>query len=256
MATIGTTTFVEDGNQNYLLLNSGEQYLRKLNFNMNQCTEVIIGVLYTAESDGSYTGSIWVGMIPSSQGNVGIKDGMTNASMKRSVACYTGDLAGTINLVPSKYQYSNDSSTSGSIVSGGTFYNIAISGSARQLADGVTTDRPQPTTEAPNRKGILIFGVSKASATTYAIRYGSTTTTTYTGSTNHNFTNNTLFSAMEWPSSATTLWVDNAIVTRLNSSIETHTAADEIDYPFDTVNVYWTGSVPVRIYQIAVSVIR
>ena len=32
-------------------------------------------------------------------------------------------------------------------------------------------------------------------------------------------------------------------------------STDDTNYPLDTINLYWQGSVPCRIYQIAVSIV-
>ena len=63
MATIGTTTFIEDGDMNYMLLNNNDQYLRKLDFTMNDVTEIQVGVLYTVDSAVSCSGSLWLGIV-------------------------------------------------------------------------------------------------------------------------------------------------------------------------------------------------
>jgi len=256
MSTIGTTTFIEDGNMNYMLLNSNDQYLRKLDFTMNDVTEIQIGVLYTVDSAIGYTGSLWVGIVPSAGGNLGLKDGVLN--LKRMIGCHAGGAfggAGTRFLIPGKHTYVADA-PSGSYFTIGANGTYIVSGSARQAGGSLVTVRPIPTNEAPNRKGLFLFSLNRASATTYAARFGLVTNYTSSVGSNHNFTNNTLFSALEYPGSTTTVVIDSFQGTRDSSILETHTAADETNFPLDMVNVYWTGSVPVRIYQIAVTVIR
>jgi len=67
---------------------------------------------------------------------------------------------------------------------------------------------------------------------------------------NHNFTDNTLISSCQF----ITANVDG--VAMVASSTGTMTTVDETNYPMDTINVAWSGSVPARIYQIAMRMER
>ena len=269
MATVGTTTFLEDGDRNYILLNNNEQYLRQFNtplgmFWSGQGTN--IGVLYAIDTTAAttqITGGMWLGLTTSATPGVGIKQGF--AANRRAIGAgyglaaakagalggtggwtyrpITGDISGSTLIVPSGFQRSISASVStggGSAVAGGYL----------------------PTTEAPMRKQIFYVGLyqfNSATLTYYTcLVYGvSGGGINYSGSQNHNHTNNTFFSTLTAALAENADYaVDGANQYSTLTTSQLWQATDDINYPLDTVNVFWTGSCPIRIYNIAVGIVR
>ena len=244
MSTVGTTTFTEEGDLNYFTL-FNEEYNRQLSIGSNW-TQLLIGVSMAIEATSSskISGSLWIGLGPSANGvGVGKKEGF--ASIKRMGGVILGNTLGrTLGYSYISASYRTD--TSGSYVDLGNGYDASFSGSSatKQASNGVTILALLPTTESPPRKGM--FGMYVQRVTTASVQFTGLPMTKFTGSNNHNYTNNSLYSSMQ----ATTLVTDN--VSQGSISTVVLAGSDETACPLDTVNIYWTGSVPIRIYNIVV----
>ena len=254
MSTVGTTTFLEDGNRNYITLNPPcEQYIRQMIYRGTWVT-AYLGVLYSIQSTSTFNGGLWIGLGSSANGvGVGIKNGV--GAIKRMLGVGSSQW-GSIMGYGAGYNtmtYSNIDISGSSFINQGIFAG-AISASAFQSVTGVGPGNILvPTTESPNRKGIQIAKFTR-SGLTITIRPKCMTSNIYTGSngTNHNFTDNTLFTAM----GGNDPYVDGNLMYDGNHTDLVSSATDDASYPLDTINVCWTGSVPVRIYQIAMQIER
>lgn len=255
MATIGTATFVEDGTHNYMRMVSGEQYLRPMVMPVGWSV-INIGVMYSVEATAACNGGLWIGLCSSTQPTNGYKQ---FASCQRMVGGGNGwiGVGQGYSSTFGNWAYTPfTSDISGSTVNTNARFGYAFSGSSatKQSGGGNTGTHSSPTTENRVRKQALWFSFNKATG-----NYAMIVANDYTGSTgtNHNQTYNAFLSAINQngvAGNARTL--DN--VSYDASSIYTVTwgATDDANYPLDTVNVWWTGSVPIRIYAIAAAVVK
>lgn len=254
MSTVGTTNFLEDGVHKYFTMNPGDQYLRTFILPPSPATwlQMNVGVLYNVEATTNCTGGLWVSLTTSATPGVGIKQGV--GAVKRMVGAGNG-LAGSIfgyGAAFGNWAYSVDAS--GSLLSNGSMFMGTISASVTTQG-GTGGGFPVPNIEIPYRKQIMMLCINKSSNILYYVGYLSCNT--YAGNSNHNHTNNTLFSVMM-----------NSVAINNNREIDGVGQAspappsglnvgstDDTNYPLDTINLYWQGSVPCRIYQIAVSIV-
>ena len=253
MSTVGTTHFLEDGDRNYITLNPPcEQYIRRMVYRSTWKT-AYIGILCSIQSTSNINGGLWFGLGSSTYGNVGMKNGV--AAIPRMIGTGTGKWMTTMGYGAGweTMTYSNAD------ISGSSFTCLgnvcaAISGGSIQSTTGDGTVIITPTAEIPYRKGIsTILKLAKSGLTITAQRWA-LTSGIYTGSngTNHNFTDNTLFSAM----GGDIPFLDGNQMNFGSTCNLTSGATDDASYPLDTINVCWTGSAPLRIYQIAMQIVR
>jgi hypothetical protein len=253
MSTVGTTNFLEDGVHKYFTMNPGDQYLRTFILPPSPATwlQMNVGVLYNVEATTNCTGGLWVSLTTSATPGVGIKQGV--GAVKRMAAVGNG-LAGSIlgaSTVWGNWTYSAD--VSGSLL-GSRLAEVGTISASIITHQGDATGYPVPTIEAPYRKQIMMLGIYKSSTISYPTTY--LICSTYTGNSNHNHTNNTLFSVMM----NSVVVNGNREIDGVNQSTATPQSlavgsTDDTNYPLDTINLYWQGSVPCRIYQIAVSIV-
>ena len=248
MSTIGTTTFVEDGNRNYFTLQN-EQYLRK--FNPRTWTKMTIGVLFSIDATASFSGGLWVGILSSGNqagpGTVGIKNGTSAITMSVGNTSYMfGSLGYGVSY--NKLTY-NNTDISGSSFTAGAIFVSAMSKSAQIGSAGNAVPCYFATTESIARKSIMTCDFIKTTATNVNII--ATSIINYTGSsgTNVNHTDLTLCDSLL------------NIPFIINGTSQYHpgpgtnlTPLNDIDYPLNTVNICATGSAIFRIYQIAVRI--
>ena len=265
MPTVGTTTFVEDGTHNYFTMNNRDQYLRTMNITQNWTT-IKVGVMVMIEATGALPQGhgLWVGLTTSGQPGVGMKQASYNnfTAIKRMVGAGYGSGIGYLGTYgPSPWGYvSASADLSGSFVNGDAGYYMAMSGSNSTVAsaggNGIAIAIPtnQNYQFSTPRKIVMFFEVNKSSNVSYAANM--IWITNYTGSTgtNHNHTMDTLTSAVGQVAGGHIIdGINASSFGAANLSVQSF---DDTNFPLDTVNLYWTGSVPIRIYGLAVGVNR
>jgi hypothetical protein len=261
---VGTQTFVEDGTHNYIALSNRDQYLRTFYVPPTGWTDLNIGVLASIETTGTLPQGcgLWIGLATSAQPGVGMKQATFNnfSAIKRMLGLGLGGGIGYLGTYsPQVWLYTSSSADSAgaTINSQGGFVFAASGSNSGAASAGNVTACVFPTTQNAARKSTMIACFHKTNGTTYNVN--EIWTSTYTGSdgTNHNHQFETLMSAMlQAPSYNSAITIDNvsqASVTSTNLSVQ---ATDDANFPLDTVNLYWTGSVQCRIHALAVSIIR
>lgn len=265
MASIGTTIFNDEGARNFLVLNNRDQYSRQLYIPPTGWSTLNIGVLYSIDATGSLpqgTG-LWLGMTTSTQPGVGMKQASYSnfTAIQRMFGVGMGGGIGYLGTYsPTVWFYrSSSADISGSVVDGQVGYHYAISGSPgyQTNSGGNYTSVFVPTTQDTPRKVTLVCSLRKASGVSYVV--SPLWVSTYTGSdgTNHNHTMDTMLSIINSPvATNSTRTIDNVQQYIPGGSSLPVQATDDANYPLDTVNIYWTGSVPCRIYGIGVAIAR
>jgi hypothetical protein len=250
--TVGTETFVVDGQRNYLLMQGNDQYLRRFNFQPSWTT-MTLGILYAVPSNAAtFVGGILMGFTTSANGaGIGFKQGRGTGVVRGLYGThgiigvawgYSGGGYGT-------YTYANDPA-SGSYYTSQFLATGAYSGGILTGTAGSATPFYLPTTESFARKGLMAVQLTRLSAT--SINLSSYIMVNYTSSngTNYNYTDNTLISTCQ----LLTPKVDGV---GLNGNTANLSTNDDVNYPLDTVNIFWSGSaVPLRVYQVAVAINR
>lgn len=266
MATIGTQVFNDDGQKNYLALGNRDQYSRQITIPATGWQTMNIGVLFSIEATGTLpqgTG-LWVGLTTSTQPGVGFKQGGQYAFfMQRMMGVGLGGGIGYVGTyTPGVWTYKSSSlDSAGSSVDSGGGYYFAISGSPGYQSSSGGNGSPAlvPTAQVGDipRKELLVCNINKRTGVAYDA--GIVWIGTYTGSdgTNHNHTMETMLSFLCSPANAISYrTIDNVSQTYNGSATLPVQATDDTNYPLDTVNLYWTGSVQCRIYAVAVGIAR
>jgi hypothetical protein len=145
-----------------------------------------------------------------------------------------------------------NSDPSGSYFSNNIEVVAVVSGGLVQSSPGTGNPNYSVSTESFARKSLFLFTyqVSAGSiANTYALYHINNFSAS---NLNHNYTDHSLNSALQL--SATSVVFDGNASGNKNGSIVT--GWNSGSYPLNLVNIFWTGSSPVRIYDVAVSVIR
>lgn len=247
MSTIGTTTFIEDGERKYFTL-SNEQYLRKLK--SVSWRTMRIGILFSVEGTSDFSGGIGVGLVSSNNfpGNIGSKNRISQIS--RSIGIGTGmyghraGYGDTYNLLT----YRNTDISGSSFTAPGVF-SFAVSNGVRTDWGGDTGAYYHSSTIIPYRKSIIVAHIRRTSDTEMLITGRVINNYTSSNGTNVNHTDVTLSDAMSYEPTVTINGTNTYVIRGTDL-----TTVDETNYPMDTVNVYTTGSGTFRIYQIMVAV--
>ncbi len=261
MATVGTTIFLEDGPQNFIELNNREQYFRTFYVPPSGWRVLNIGILVSLHTNvAPNTGSgLWIGLTTSAQPGVGFKQATYNnfSAIRRMLGWGSGAIGymGTYSAVAWTHK-SSSADISGSFVGAGAGYGYALSGSNASAiaAGGNVTPIYIPTTQDVPRKMVMVGSFIKSGATYSVTRVWCTN---YTGSdgSNHNHTFETLVSTINQGMGFNGSYVlDGVGMYSPGSQGFTTQATDDANFPLDTVNIYWTGSCPLRIYGIAVAI--
>jgi len=256
--SVGSTIFLEDGSRNYFTLTNNQQYLRTFSYG-GGWNQINIGMLCSMESTVTTAAcGMFIGLVSSAQPGMGWKQ---QASLQR----LEGATLGNANLEGVNFGNWN----LGTDVSGSYFYTpgyflYAYSGSTRSHAGyygGPTYDSPVMNgLNAPNRKIVYTLGANKLSGQIYqwlvAVGNGNPPGV-YSGATgtNHNHTNYTLCSALQNRPGHNDREIDGVSQWgEYTPILMPYTTADDLQYPLDTVCIYWQGPVALRIYQVAVSI--
>lgn len=247
MSTTGTTYFPLEGNQNYFTLYN-EQYLRKLNIGGNW-KSLGVGITYSIEATSSIVGGLWLGM-GSSNANGGIKgfkDGF--ASIQRMFGAGFG-MTGASSYGTSYNSMSFGSNISGSYLSTPRVYVGVIFGGSFGIIDYATTaySMTAPSSSESPRKcvglslNIYKSGNNQVMQGTFLEKFLGTTDS-------HVHTNSTLYSKVLQGSLGEVGWVDG-----VTQNFRWNQFSNDASNPFDYINIFWTGSAPIRIYQVAAGI--
>lgn len=242
--TVGTETFVVDGQRNYLLMQGSDQYLRRFNFQPTW-TNATLGILYSIPSNvSSFKGGLAIGLTTSANGaGIGYKQGRGSNIVRGIYAAH-----GLIGVEwgyggVSDYIYTYGTDPSGSYYTSQLLVGGAFSNGSRVVGSGGDATFYIPTTESVARKGMMIltlFRNSPSSISSGTFCIGSLVW-------NYNYTDNTLLTVCGENSPT----IGGSFGTFVGPSGILFTNNDDVNYPLDTINLFWSGSVPMRIYQIA-----
>lgn len=249
MATIGTETFVEDGIKNYILLNGrngGEQYLRQLNLPNNWST-LTVGLLCAIQATGSISinSGLSLGIGCSTSGNFGAKNNLTASRTLLQAA-------NGITCTPyggSAWVYTT--TVTGSYLRTNIFMSSPIVSGLRQASSGNGGDSVITTSELPARKSLFMMTITRTTALTASTTVLINVLPSFAGSYNHNYTRSSLLSSLN--NFASTTYSDGQQLSSTSTVIGTGSLLTD---PLDTVNIYWTGSSPLRIYDVAVAILN
>lgn len=263
MAIIGTTTFLEDGDQNYLEMGNGDQYFRQFSLPANWSL-INIGALVAVDATGSLPKSngLWLGLTTSGQPGVGFKQVSYNnfTAIRRMVGWGAGSIgyAGTYTVSDWIYKSASADFSGSTITPYGGYYYACSGSAAPQSRGGNLGSCFFATTQDTPRKTIIAATFRKINATQYYFTPG--WLGIYTGSvsnSNHNHTIDTLVSVL-----STGLAYNNyRYVDGVESTMQYPATvilpvqpSDDANFPLDTINLYATGSNKFRIYALVVSV--
>lgn len=248
MSTVGTTIFEGEGTMSYFTLQN-EQYIRRFDYSGSwENTMVMIGLLCNVDTTASFTGGLWIGVQSSADGNVGLKNSASALTVTNGITYgYMGTFIGGVTGMA---QYTASISGSGSVIrmiSQAYGYRKTGSSTAR---DGAAHFPYLPTTEDPPRKGIIMAGIATNGLNHFTIPNCGYINRYPEGS--KNYTLNTLHECLCQENGTFVVegvtGADDGFSAQLTNSALTNQS-----YPMDTINIFWTGSRPLRIYQIAVS---
>lgn len=254
MSTTGTTIFPNEGMKNYFTLYD-EEYTRQFDLGSNW-DRLCIGVLCAVETNTSCTGGLWIGLGSSVNGaGAGIKDGMT--TLTRMVGCGTGHIGQMAGYGTSYQKYTYTEDVSGSYMAGTGLFQWGVSASSTAGYNaGSTAAHVLASTEVIDGKPrkTAFWASFTRIGTNIGIQCYAHQTAYYTSSndTNIAISDPALIDAISAPHAPSVTSINGNSSVGTNIKSQTFSATDEGTAPLDTVNVFWTGSAPLRVYQIAV----
>ena len=248
MATIGTTTFLEDGIKNFIELrgvNLGEQYFRRLNIDDNW-TKIAIGCTCAIHATGSIVNSsgIAISLCTSTSGSGGFKTRLAGNQFM---------VTGGNGIIPNLYSaggfganpWTYTTTVTGSFLTTGGYGCVAISGGTVIAQSAFGANSVLTTTELPERKSVIILNITRATSTTVQVMLS--TFASQAGAFNRNYTDHSLFSVLNM---GHVPYFDDTPALTNTASPSTLTGWNSTTHPLNTINIFWTGSVPLRIYDI------
>lgn len=239
MSVTGKTLYPIEGNKQYFTLQN-EEYIRRLAIPYTSWNQLAIGVLCSVEATGNFTGGLHVGL--------GFYDGNGPGVGFKNYASSKRLLGGGLGFLVSKpYGSSYDVWTYGTTVSGSNayasliWYGSILSGSV--TPGGNITQYYINTFDSKSMVCGVTFIKSSPNITAYALA-----SPNFLGKIdNHIHTDSTLQSGimtyLNWAP-----YIDNYSQYSTNGVQITNLDGA----PLDTVHIFWTGSVPLRVYQIMV----